>query len=776
MSTTRVKHLHQEKILEYFAQLNDFIINDAEEEIVAILNRGISMYGEDIIPLLDIRVTMTSDVIQYNCSLLFYAAMRNFQKLAGLLIKCGVSIDEGTRCQTNSSYEKKSPLSAACEMQHIDMVKLLLENKASVLHKDKTGTDIMTRFYRDAAPPLQHLLLKYSLKQRYWHSYIENVLQTNPSIGEVERIKDTMQVMLQEEDFDILFELLNERKEEPAIYALKEYVSKYGIAALNKIQKEQDGHTINFSILYYAIEKNLKNFVLQLLEYGFPIEDGTSCQTKDSLDKNSPLYGACELGHKDIIEILLNRKADLLTQNGRGSSVLMVTKNVEIFQLILEAAKREGCFDKLLKMVNKDGICAYKAAISNGRTDLVAELMKINNYPTFIDVRSFLAFARSAYWRYPEKRDEIEAICTALKQLVDPSYPAKSLDKDAKNYPKPLAYLELFGLNSATRQTRSAAIKDIIAEYYALLKSPKDCMEFFKHFSEEISRYFQEKKQELGTLHPDSYEWRIINGLYFPIPKDNYEELNSGFKSKGSALQELLILLLRNQEAGLAQNAYKWIGYAPKKFADEGVKNGDMITEGRLGNNLFHNKIAHQLQLIPLFYAIQAGKLKLEFMNEKGDIEKITIKELMQALVTFKVFNSDSGFDLWMPVRDTRNISSLVFSDPHRLGSVLMYEGPNFGIHALSTYLKSTFCKGFLQLYHAYRQQPAFSEMSIDDFVNKLNDMQLALFSPEPYLVKLSLFNVPKHSREVVKSGKNYAIVRKEYHPLSDFKLTPFRM
>lgn len=583
--------------------------------------------------------------------------------------------------------------------------------------------------------------------------------------------------------------------------------------------------------LYVAAMRGYKSIVCRLLDLDMPVNEGVICSGVPSYHNDTPLMIACANNYKEIVEILLSSRVhNLLNVTGTGRNILMEIKSCEILKLILDEAKKQNCLNQLMSIRDQDNKIAlqhesitpemssmlyredlkllnnYINIKDEDNVSLVIERLSINFGPqgfngfiterflefddgkmSYLDQfilrtmsktilkccdlgmiidRNSLHHLRHAAWRHINEKQKIEYedLCIFFRKKA-PKRDASEL-KDNPFLLFSDAYQRLFNedIFSASRliDNTENAIKIAIADFYQLLNMPNRCIKYLKFLNNELDRYFHEKyAQPFPKLNSKSYHFTSIDGTYFPIPNAHYNKL-----LKHHALQEYLVSLFKKY--GLAENAFKWIGFIPHEIANEMVKKGDMITESRLGEGLFHNKLAHMLQRAILIYAIKNGEVRL-----RG----ISIKEVFSALVSW-THAKDQESKLWMPVLDTRVFPFVVFTDPHRLGSTIMINGKKWGIRALSDSLIDTFCRGITHLINAFRSNIHFSQLDLDQFVDMMQDVETRLFGAYPlhvtqYAIQREIEKKVIDNESDILNSK-YACIPKFYDVKKDFKPRSF--
>ena len=582
---------------------------------------------------------------------------------------------------------------------------------------------------------------------------------------------------------------LKYQPEEISLNDLKKIIADFGKESFQKMAStallliETKTHEqIRTTMLYYAVIRNFKQLAAALLQLNIPVDAGTQSKIYPEYDQISPLQIAVQLGHEEIVQLLLEHHANFILGKNQ-ENILMVAKTPAMRVFLLQKAKERGCFDELLETKNWQLFSVYEEACFSGHPEIMKELMVFKHYKT-LDLRLLLHTARYAYWIYPEKGDEFNEICLQLKAEIkmDQYSPVLDFNKHTPDVGmKECGHLLFGGQYDALQpaKNREEAIKKVTSQFYSFLKSPKKCIKYLKFLNDELVRYFEEKyKCVFPGLDPSSYEFKVIDGTYYPIPQENY----IGIK-KHSALQEFLILFFRKYN--LAENIYQWIGVAPEREANEAVKKGDFVMEDRVGG-LLHTKIAHMLQFAILLCiiqdesVIQDEKIDLSFSSQEAGKSTLAVRDIFEALVTLEISNQEAY--LWNEILDQRFFNIVQFSDPYRLSSIIMHEGKSLGMTALSDYLIDTFCKGFVHRFIAHHLVPQFSHLSKEDFIEKMNEMKSEFNDVPSYLLQYSVNRAEgKAPYTTVQqcqffSHSGYAIVKKEYDTKNDFEVRSFNV
>jgi ankyrin repeat protein len=670
------------------------------------------------------------------------------------LIAYGVPIDAGITCTDHASLDERSPLMIACEQDNISMVEILLNNNSNLLHVTASGESVLMRVI---SVEVLNLIVEKAIQQHC----LNEVLDVRDCNGLIVHQYADGKVLdkINLEEIQLLHQYIKNTDEKNTLLVLRRLHVLYDSSFNEFIKQSSDfdrgKKQEKYNILDLCVMRDFTQIVLQCIAWGISMDDVG--------DKKSPLIIACGYNKIELVKIILKQDVNLLHVDSNGRTALMFVQSKEILALMLAEAVKQDCFDQLIaiKDIHKKNV--YDNACMNGNYIVLNELMQIKDYHQSIDIRQFLNEARSAYWRFPEKSAAFNAICLPLRELIKHEQAAKELRKDACTLSIASAHHTLFGSRYISPlASKEEAVKSAISQFHALLSTPLKCIQYLQFLNQEFSRYYREKYDKaFPSLDPDSYEFRVIDRTYYPVPKENYVKLK-----KCHALEEYLMALFNKH--GLGKNAYKWIGFIPHKIADAMVANGDMLIEDRLGSGLFHGKLSHMLQRALLIFAIE---------NDEINLKNITIDDILNGLVTINQHNNDHK--LWMPVRDTRHYGDVSFTDPHRLGSVIMRDGRELGMTALSDSLVDTFCNGLTHLLAVYQKNTYFAQMDLDQFVEYMDDMLLALFDIPPYVLQDSLNREIKKGRipeNDVKASQRYAVIPKHYAVNQDFEPQRFKI
>jgi hypothetical protein len=573
---------------------------------------------------------------------------------------------------------------------------------------------------------------------------------------------------------------LTSNDKEKALISLADFILSYGANGLLQIYEKllyrgtENKTQYWVTPLFYSVSKKFELIVIKLLECEVPVDNGMMCDTNKNYYNKSPLMEASHRGYIPIAKALLDNEADLLHVSGSGMNCLMLAADTEMFDFLLAYAKNNMCDTELVMMKNNEDHYIFEILPVTLKAPVFRKIFSyfdINNTP---EIRKMIHTTRQAYFSNPPESKEFDELCLTLKK-AQPNHDKRQMVEYSKYY-SPIFFrssssIHLFGkLPDTINDTKDKALERALTQYHTLLSNPSECMQYLQFLNTDFLRYYEVTRAEkFPSLDSTSVEFKIIDATYYPIPKPGY----TGIK-KHSALQEFLILLFRKYD--LAQQAYKWSGFIPKYLAGRMLKKGDFVTEDTMGTGLFHNKLAHMLQQAILIYAIEHGKINLEYYDVNG-AHKISIQDTLNAMLT-KIAFGDSD-NLWSSIRDFRHFKRISFCDPHRLGSVIMYYGQNpdmsLGIGALSDYLIDTFCKGFVKLLNAYQLQPEYSNLTIDDFIDKLNDLKSELFITPKFLIDKSIQKAER-KKQLIQQGEGFGAIMKNYNPNESFEAKRFTL
>lgn len=664
-------------------------------------------------------------------------------------------VDARITCKDNPNIDT-SPLMMACKNDHVSIVEFLLKHKPDLLQVTTAGESVLMQ--------VQSIeVLKLILDKAKEHNCLNELMNLKDCLGR--RAHDHTDLDISEKvistDIKLLYQLANQADELNSLFVLRRLHDAMGYShfvELIKLKLEFDMDEIKkqYTLLDRYRIRNLKRLLTECILLGVSLDD-----TGDKRSKK--LRAACEKNKIMKAKLILSKKTNLLHVDKNGISILMAVKSKKMCALILAEAKKQKCLKHLLSLKDSYKRDAYSLACMSGKIDVLTELMRVEGYEQQIDMSRLLHNARLSYWWQPDKSEIFDKLCATLRPKVEKVTRAVTLEQDAGKLNKKIACLTLFGSSyPSSISTKEEALKAAISQLHALLASPAKCIKYLQFLNQEFLRYYQEKHgQVFPTLNPDSYDFKMIDNTYYPIPKDKhkYVKLN-----KSHALQEYLTALFNQYDLG--KKACKWIGYIPHEIADAMVTDGDMLTESRLGSGLFHGKLAHMLQRAILIFAIQ---------NKEIALKKISIKDIFNGLVSINEHNEKNK--LWMPVRDCRVIGMVSFNDPHRLGSVIMHEGKKLGMRALSDSLIDTFCNGFLHLLDAYHDNQNFGHLDIDTIIGHMDDIETALFDIPPFLLQAAI-KLEKGSirSDALEDGTEYAIVPKHYDVYINFEPRKFRI
>lgn len=663
---------------------------------------------------------------------------------------------------TNTTLRGLTPLMQACESDCIEKVALLLEQQPNLMDVDSEGNSVLMyvrslqvcELVIEKAKARKILNKLLSIKNRLEVSAIDHLEKFN---------RDICNYLIHIEEKS-LQTLANDGTELEIILFINRLEKTYGKHRIplfiNALYDSANNE--KYSYLYFLVVKNYRDAIKQACSYNIEIDVGIRCDIDAIRDQVSPLMVACYFNHLPTIQLLIEHGANLLHLNKEGSSILWYVKSIEACRLIFAEANRQGYLKELLAISNKHDESALYVACKEGHSE-IAQMMLADEAFEMKNPIQDLYITRLMHWKLPDKAAAYEEICQAIKKRYLPHGksppPKEAIPVSIWDAHSTLFNRMPFKLTPHFT-SKESALENAVAEFYALLTDVSKCIPYLKFLNDQLDEYyFTKHKTKLNEPDPESYKFHIVDGLPYPIPNDSYQKLN-----KHHALQELLILIFK--QYGMANDAYKWIGFIPNEMADQSVSRGDFFTENQIGIGLFHNKLTHMLQRTFMLFGIEGGEINVTYV-EDGQTKFISPIDILQMIISKKVSGSQNK--LWMPIQDARTRSCISFTDPFQLGSFIMHEGFEHGLETLSVYLIDTFCVGYLQLLNAYRERSPFNEMTPTEFANKMNDLKLDYFDMPNYIFQSSIKNEKKHERVIASSGKNYAIVRKEYHPDETF-------
>lgn len=740
-----------------------YIIAGDELKAVTELDLFIETQGLEIFKSLRFQIILHIGNISLKSSLLWYAAFNNYLEFARKLISLQVDVDDGIHSLT-PRYNNQSPLMAACENSDIDMIKLLLGSGANLLHRSDTGLSILWKVRNTA---VCRFIIEEA-KNRHCHLELLAIHNSNGhtafEFAHADKNMPVYSTLLAYEIHELQISFI--QSEIQALAGLQRFITLCPVEFLHT--RIFQFHDRTKTPLYFAAKNNYLNVAKRLIDLEVPVDEGVSIDDPLlTLNLASPLLVACYYGHLDMCHLLLDAQANIFHVTDSGISALMLASSVETFRLLLEVSRSKGGLYELLAMKSKENkdVGSYQCKLLNSGS--VVELMDVPDFHHSVDIKELLMAARLASAVSPEQSGDFDEICNRL-QVYQKKKPSLQPDFKSTQSGSFSSYYSLFrqfpdsSFDRSFEQVKTEAIKSVISQYYHLLLSPDDCMNYLRFLNDELQRYYQNKYHEsFPVLDLNKFDFRLIGDLMYPIPASGY----TGIK-KHKALSELLFAIFK--EHGLAEQAVKWIGFIPNEKANEHVIKGSFFTEGTYGVGLLHGKLAHMLQRVLLIYAIEDGTINLTFQfNNKSHL--LTVNDIFEGLVSIDDYNQKK---LWLSVQDQRPRELKLFTAPHRLTTTIMSEGHASGLPALATSLIDSFGKGFNEYLKAYRENTPFSEINLERFIGHLSDLTLDLFSINPALIKAEKdVMIQKRGLQAseIDQADDYALVPKIYEPDPSF-------
>jgi len=569
-----------------------------------------------------------------------------------------------------------------------------------------------------------------------------------------------------------IFESLDVLTERGILMRLASYIANHGAHSLidrqqamqyNIICNNTDSRGVSFpstdqgSLLHFAVMKGYTQLICYLLENGFNVNQQVQADPNSISSGFTPLLLASMMNKSEIVALLLNKNANVMSQTSLGMSVLMLTTSEECCQLIIDSAKTQRLLYPLIKLKNHNNIGCYEYACDQQRLPILKRLLTIMNYWAFIDANAFLNFARKASFQNPLYFNEYDTICDTIRNTVKKERSIPPNVFSVNNLSS--VYFTLF--NKSPPQSvdnKQDAIEYSVAQIASLLGTPERCKPYIKQISNDLANYqHQTNGKSIGIIDRKTVSWMTIDGVEYPIPRNNYSAVKNEH-----ALQEYLTLLF--QSHGLPHIANKWIGFIPHEKANMMASRGDFSVECRFGSGLFHTKVGHALQRAIFLLAIEKGEIDITY-NEKGITKKLDITDILSFIVHNHVVNVPNA-SLWQRVFDSYHRDQISFRDPFRLGSFLM-KTPEWG-RSLSDYLVNTFAKGYNRLVAAHNEKNELKLTHLE-YADRMNDLQMWLFDPPHYLMQHALMR-ERSKNSIIDENPGYSIVQKHYRPNGNFK------
>lgn len=296
-----------------------------------------------------------------------------------------------------------------------------------------------------------------------------------------------------------------------------------------------------------------------------------------------------------------------------------------------------------------------------------------------------------------------------------------------------------------------------------LLTDSKSCIPLLQEIERDFKRYFQETHPDcnLPYVAKDQYQFKVLDCTEFPIPESNSHYLDNNPKhiEKFSALKEFMLLVMRAH--GMGDQAIRWVGFIGENEIKSATENGDMMLESNAtGQPVYHGVYSHMLQTLVLLYGMKHKIIPLTY-QVNDTIINLTAKQI---LAFHGRSNPSTNKLFWTGIRDERDLTKIVFTDPYRIFSFIMRYGDQFELTTLSHYLIDSCCKAQAKLFKAFRtrhdQFYNFREFSdihtqvrtqtVLTFQTLINDA-IAKYKARPSCVSIFKDNNPKRKFDVVK-------------------------
>jgi hypothetical protein len=292
-----------------------------------------------------------------------------------------------------------------------------------------------------------------------------------------------------------------------------------------------------------------------------------------------------------------------------------------------------------------------------------------------------------------------------------------------------------------------------VAKIKKLFFTPEQFIPYLQFIEREFNRYnIQTNGKPFPKLSSDKYRFVMIDGYEYPLPTAKFGE---GI-SKMSVLQEFIMVLLRQVGWATADEAIQWMGPVPYDRANESLleNQGTFVTEGKMGEGLFHGKLSHMFHLAVVVLVIQDNL-----------ITGVTLQEIVDFLV-HQASHEDPKVALWTKVFDRISKTNIYLGDPYRLHTMIMRHGEgDLGMPSIARYMIDTFCKGFNQAVKFKFQRN--NEATEKAFLETLRYRQLNGFTGDSELLKKYVAAKDVKSRKEV--CQYHGIFAKKYKPNKNF-------
>ncbi|XP_067661816.1 serine/threonine-protein phosphatase 6 regulatory ankyrin repeat subunit B-like [Haliotis asinina] len=268
------------------------------------------------------------------------------------------SVDVNSR-----GWKDRTPVMVAAEQRHKEVVKLLVQHGTDLSLRDKLGNVVQTACYRRQIDVVKYVLSLNSvdIKNRGWKK----------------RIPVTIATELRNEE---VVELLVKNEIDLSL-------------------TDEDGHTILHLVSYKGCVDVLK-YLLSLNSLDI---------NNRGWNKMTPVMLAADHGHKEVIELLLNHRADLSISDKAGNNILHIacdSGHIDVVQYLLSLkllginsrgwnkrtpvmfAAEEGHKEVIellinhradLSIIDKGGNNILHIACKNGHIDVVQYLFSLNS-------------------------------------------------------------------------------------------------------------------------------------------------------------------------------------------------------------------------------------------------------------------------------------------------------------------------------------------------------------------------------------------------------------
>lgn len=319
-------------------------------------------------------------------------------------------------------------------------------------------------------------------------------------------------------------------------------------------------------------------------------------------------------------------------------------------------------------------------------------------------------------------------------------------------------------------QDLDSAMRYTLILVFIFLQNPVLCIPYIQFLNQELERHWKIENPDLplpvfNATMADSWKH---DGMEWLIPNEKYQSIK-----RNNLMARVLLDIFKRH--GMGENQYKWIGFLPYKLSRKLLQDNAFFSEDkRIPSGLFHGN-THNIQRVILLLAMEAGAIPLTYKTEKGETFQLQPREIFSTLMRTDIFPKDAIMPgilrgvLWTPFLDIVSYTTVTFSHPHRMHSMLMAEPVFSG--AFQDYLRYSFCDHFIKMRELHNRvyQRNYNNREMAEETGKL---RLHIFNT------ISEFSIQmeekKHLQEVdtidqlSKKWRKFKNQEKNYKPLRE--------